>query len=120
MPNGTWIITNSQGGHDRGLLHNLRIVGTSTGYNIKSPPTVPGGEVVLASSTSLSAPITFTFPYQGWNWNVTINNLNPRPSGSWSNNNGPNLEEETGTWESGVGGGEEGEEGDAKGKHSAD
>ena len=104
MPNGTWIITSSGGGRDHGLLLNFSIVGTSTGYNFKSPPTSPNGGVVLASSTSLSAPITFsTFPYQGWNWTVTIENLNPRPSGTWRNNNGPNPEEENGTWSADTG-----------------
>ena len=70
------------------------IVGTSTGYDFKSPQP---NSTVLASSTSTSPPITFTFNnYQGWNWTVTVANLTPM-SGSWSNN-APSSEEEIGTW----------------------
>ena len=119
MPTGTWIITGVQGaGNDRLALLNCRIVGTSSGYDFKSPQ--PNSQV-LGSSTSLSAPIIFRFyfPDQQWAWRVDVNNLNPRPSGSWSNNK-PNSEGGIGTWEGGVGEGEEGEGGNAEGEHSAD
>jgi len=120
MPNGTWTIMSVQGRYDRDYLLSCRIVGTSTGYDFRSPQ-LSGGQV-LASSTSLSAPITFRFNnYQGWNWTVTINNLTPRPSGSWSNND-VNLEGEIGTWDTGVGEdeGENEEDGeDVEGDHSA-
>ena len=124
MPTGTWVINHVLGGNDRSDLLGCLIRGTNNGYDFYSPAP---NRVVLARSTSISAPITFTFNgYQGWNWTVTINNLTPRPSGSWSNND-VNLEGEIGTWDTGVGEDEEGEEDDAEGEeddaedeHSAD
>jgi hypothetical protein len=102
MPTGTWVITSARGGDSGGDLLGCNIVGTSTGYAFRSAANSPDRGAVLASSTSLSAPINFNFTYQGWDWYVTINNLTPRPSGSWSNN-APNSEGGIGTWESGVG-----------------
>ena len=109
MPTGTWIITRAQGGNGSSALLNCRIEGTSTVYSFFSPQ--PNNQL-LAGTSDMAPPIPFRFNYAGLNWTVTIDNLIPRPSGSWSND-GIDPESGSGTWESGVGGGEEGE-------HSAD
>ena len=118
MPTGTWVITSARGGNSgSSALRNCSIVGTPTGYDFKSPQ--PNSQV-LASSTSLSLPVTFNFRggmWGGGDWTVTVEQFTPRASGTWENNYA-SPESQTGTWEGGVGG--EGEEGDAEGEHSAD
>jgi hypothetical protein len=98
MPNGTWRIF-ARGGRDSSALSGCFIVGTSTGYDLSGPG-------VMASSTSLSAPITFTFTGpRGFQWTVTIDNFDSagRPSGGWYNSNRVNPEGEIGTWSADTG-----------------
>jgi hypothetical protein len=97
MPTGNWGIW-ARGGGDSSTLTGCRIVGTSTGYDLS-------GSGVRASSTSLSAPITFTFTGpRGFQWTVTIDSFDSagRPSGGWYNTN-RNPETQVGSWSADTG-----------------